>query len=71
MQTCDTADTCPSESKTCDAISATNATKVCQCSTTALCAGVDAALSCGADDVCTSGGGNTDAGTDAGTDVSV
>ena len=69
VQTCDTADTCPSESKTCAPISATNATKVCQCSTTALCQGVDAALTCdNAARVCTSGG-STDAGTDAGTGV--
>jgi hypothetical protein len=72
VQTCDTADTCPSESKTCAAISATNATKVCQCSTPELCQNKDAALTCdNTARVCTSGGTPTDGGTDAGTECTI
>ncbi|HEX5749761.1 MAG TPA: hypothetical protein VFZ09_26250 [Archangium sp.] len=37
VQTCTSGADCPESSKTCDVVSSTNSTKVCQCSTDALC----------------------------------
>ncbi|MBX5481951.1 MAG: hypothetical protein IRZ16_08965 [Myxococcaceae bacterium] len=39
VQTCESGDDCPDASKNCDALSATDSTKICKCTTTPLCQG--------------------------------
>ncbi|WP_375772505.1 hypothetical protein NR798_16985 [Archangium gephyra] len=62
VQTCSIGDDCPESAKTCEAISATNSTKVCKCSTDALCQRDDrlddaSGLKCSTTSkVCTDGG---------------
>ncbi|WNG56488.1 hypothetical protein F0U59_18305 [Archangium gephyra] len=60
VQTCSIGDDCPESSKTCEAISASNSTKICKCSTDALCQRDErisdaSGLKCSADKVCTGG----------------
>ncbi|KFA94358.1 hypothetical protein [Archangium violaceum] len=60
VQTCTIGDDCPESSKTCEAISASNSTKICKCSTDALCQRDErisdaSGLKCSADKVCTGG----------------
>ena len=67
VQTCSIGDDCPESAKTCDAISATNSTKICKCGTDALCQRDDrlddaSGLTCSTTyKVCTDGGGTTPA----------
>ncbi|MFY0524024.1 hypothetical protein ACN28I_12925 [Archangium gephyra] len=65
VQTCTIGDDCPESSKTCEAISATNSTKICKCATDALCQRDErvsdaSGLTC-SNGVCTSPGGTTPA----------